>query len=232
MKIQKLDPKEELKIGNQEKSKSVIGEKEVISQEKIKTEKITVIPRKESKTFWSHFIYIIMILAGILTIISIGIGIGRFLGFKEAKQEEFKSFIEYLAILKRSVNLVDISLEKETLSPGDTCAITVKIQNDSPYEYDLWVGASAIGPDGSEHWNVREDEVATLVASGIIKFKRYLTLPNSLPTGNYDIYINLWHGKVSDPKQSELVARAKQQLLMVESEIKEALSNANTKPKK
>ena len=211
--LKSLDQNEEFKSGYRKKSK-------------------TAIQRKPSKTFWSHFIRIITIFAGILSFIVIGFGIGRSWGLKEAKLEEFKPFVEYLAILKRSVNLIDISLEKETLSPGDTCAITIRIQNDSPYEYNLWVGASAIGPDGSEYWNVREDEVVTLVISGPTKFKRYLTLPNSLPIGNYDIHINLWYGKVSDPKQSVLLARAKQQLLLVKSEVKETPSNINTKSRK
>ena len=50
---------------------------------------------------------------------------------------------------------------------GETCEISIRIANETPYECDLWVGASATGKDGKEFWNTRQDRLVTITPDGI-----------------------------------------------------------------
>lgn len=185
------------------KNKSFLATKK---KEKARESKKT--SQEKRPTIVHNLLKLIGYSSAILAIVGIGFAIGNYWGHKEAKQEDFESFVEYLSIVKKNVHIIDVSSDKKILNPGDKCEIYLRINNNSPLEHDLWVGASAIGPNGNEVWNIREDKRITITASGITKSSRYLSFPSNAQPGEYDIQVNLWYGKISDPKQSELIASA------------------------
>ena len=145
------------------------------------------------------------------TIISIAVvifGVGQYFGVKSAKKQEFKSFIEYIEQIRDGIRIENVSCQPKKLFVGETCEISIRIANETPYECDLWVGASAIGKDGKEFWNTRQDRLVTITPEGITLVKRFLTFPIGAKNGIYDLQVNLWYGRKSDPTQSERVSSA------------------------
>ena len=147
-------------------------------------------------------------ISGVLAIVAFSFQIGHHFGFRNAKKQEFKHFSEYLNQIKDSVNLVNVTCDPKKLRHGDTFEIKLKIDNKSPYECDLWVGATAIDTQGREIWNRKQDKIVTITSNGITSVKRYLTFPQDAHEGDYDIQINIWYGKKGDPSQSELISSA------------------------
>lgn len=160
--------------------------------------------RSFAQNFWIYIGYI----GGVLAIVVFTFQVGHHFGFSDAKKYEFKHFSEYLNQINDGVNLVNVTCTTTVFKPGDKCEIVLKIENKTPYECDLWVGASAIDSSGNEIWNRSQDRIVTITANGITSTKRYLTFPDDTHDGDYDIQINIWYGKKGDPSQSELISSA------------------------
>ena len=160
--------------------------------------------RSFSQKFWMYIGYI----SGVLAIVVFSFQIGHHFGFQNAKKQEFKHFSEYLNQIKDGINLVNVSCNPKELRPGETFEIKLTIDNKSPYECDLWIGASATDTQGKEIWNRNQDRMVTITSNGITSVKRYLTFPPDVIEGDYDIQVNIWYGKKGDPSQSELISSA------------------------
>lgn len=160
--------------------------------------------RSFSQKFWMYIGYT----SGALAIVVFLFQIGHHFGFRDAKKQEFKHFSEYLNQIKDGVNFVNVTCNPKTLRPGETLEIKLKIDNKSPYECDLWIGASAIDTQGKEIWNRKQDRTVTITSNGITSAKRYLSFPLDAQRGDYDIQVNIWYGKKGDPSQSELISSA------------------------
>jgi len=134
--------------------------------------------------------------------------VGEHFGARLARKQEFKDFVEYLDQIKSGVRIAGLSCNTDRLSPGDTCELTLTVANETPYECDLWVGTSAVDSQNNEIWNTAQDRMVTISASGVTSTKRFLTFPSDARPDTYDIQVNLWYGKRSDPTQSERVSSA------------------------
>jgi len=72
----------------------------------------------------------------------------------------------------------------------------------------LWVGTSAVDSHGNEIWNTTQDSLVSISALGVTSIQRFLTFPINASHDIYDIHVNLWFGKLSDPTQSERISSA------------------------
>ena len=185
-------------------TKKKYNENNRVSRNSAAREKRSEDHRSFSQKFWMYIGYI----SGVLAIVVFSFQIGHHFGFRNAKKQEFKHFSEYLNQIKDSVNLVNVTCDPKKLRHGNTFEIKLKIDNKSPYECDLWVGATAIDTQGREIWNRKQDKIVTITSNGITSVKRYLTFPPDAQEGDYDIQINIWYGKKGDPSQSELISSA------------------------
>jgi len=157
-----------------------------------------------SKGFWVILGY----LGTVLGISVVVFEVGQYFGYRAAREQEFKAFVEYLDQIKGGIRIANVYCTQNRIEPGGTCELGLTVVNETPYECDLWVGASAVDSTGREIWNRSEDRLVTITASGVTSIKRFLTFPDDAPSGIYDIQVNLWYGKRGDPAQSEQVSSA------------------------
>lgn len=157
--------------------------------------------RKFSAAFWKKIGY----LSGALTLIVIAFQLGQYFGNINAKTEGLKEFVSYAAKIQHGVRITSLSCDKLDVWVGDTLNLNVTINNINNFECDLWLGASIRSGDRKEYWNVFEDRTFTIAASGFTSLRRPLTILSDVPAGEYDLIVNLWHGKISDPIHSMLI---------------------------
>ena len=157
---------------------------------------------------WQHFWAFVGYFAAVASVIAIAFGIGSHWGAKREARREFKTFTEYLQALKEGVRIVTFSSTPGSIHAGETVTLSLGIRNESPYDCELWVGASAITPSGPEIHNVQEDRRVQLPSAGLTKVRRELTIPPKAKVGKYTLRVNLWFGKVGDPDQSERICNA------------------------
>ena len=101
-----------------------------------------------------------------------------------------------------------LSSAPDTIRAGQAVTLSLGIRNESPYDCELWIGASAIGPSTPEIHSVEEDRRVQLPSAGLTNVNRQLTFPPSAQQGRYNLRVNLWFGKVGDPDQSERICNA------------------------
>ena len=157
---------------------------------------------------WQHFWAFVGYFAAVTSVIAIAFGIGSHWGARREARREFKSFTEYLQALKEGVRIVTLSSAPDTIRAGQAVTLSLGIRNESPYDCELWIGASAIGPSTPEIHSVEEDRRVQLPSAGLTNVNRQLTFPPSAQQGRYNLRVNLWFGKVGDPDQSERICNA------------------------
>lgn len=187
--------------------------------------------KRNSKSFREDFRHRFWVAIGYL---GAAVAIGTFLfqqghrwGYRDAKKQEFKAFITYLSEMKDGIGILDLQCDKQEVERGDKCILTVKIQNRNAYECDLWLGATIRDNEGSDYWNTSEDRLFTVSPSGITTISRQFTIPVEARPGLYDLRVNLWYGKTSDPSHSERISTA-----LVSGQIKVSAKPAGNKTKK
>ena len=111
--------------------------------------------------------------------------VGQYFGTKSAKRQEFKTFIEYIEQIREGIRIENVTCHPNNLYLGETCDISIRVINKTPYECDLWVGTSAIAKDGKEIWNTSQDRLVTITPDGITNVKRLFTFPNEAIEGIY-----------------------------------------------
>ena len=168
----------------------------------------TAIRPATKKLRWQQFWVWVGYVSGALGILVVVFQVGQYEGYRQARRDEFKTFIEYLVAIKDGIRITQVSCDRSKLTQGETCEIQANIENRTPYECSLWMGLSAVMENGKELWNTTEDRQLVISPSGLTIAKRQFTFPTNAVPGKCDIQINLWHGKTSDPKQSERISTA------------------------
>lgn len=169
-----------------------------------KAKKIDLTRRYGENKFWVTVGHI----SAVIGVLGFVFAIGQYIGFRRARHEEFKTFLEYLSKIKEGVRIVNVTYDKTEVSHGEQCELLVNIENNSPYECTFWLGTTAIASGGKEFWSSTEDKTVTISPSGITGVKRTFTFPKDAIPGIYDIQVNLWYGQKSDPSQSERISAA------------------------
>lgn len=182
--------------------------KDIKTKKRSSINQVTKVLPKIKNITWKSLWAIVGYIGGALTILIVVFQIGQYFGYREAKKDEFKSFIEYLSEIKDGVHIADVICKNPVLKQGETCEIKTVINNTTAFECSLWIGLSATSENGSLFWNVNEDKQIIVSPSGLTVIKRQYTFQINAPLGSYDIQISLWHGTKSDPKQSELISTA------------------------
>jgi len=130
------------------------------------------------------------------------------LGEKKGKKYAYENIVEYLDELKTGIQITSVQCTPSELVPGETGTINLTIQNSTQYGCDLWVGASVFGSDNREFYNPLQDRTISLPPNGLTYATRVLTFPGDKKPGSYNVNINLWFGRRSDPSQSTILASA------------------------
>ena len=148
------------------------------------------------------------IITSILTICGWILNFTYSLGEKKGKKYAYENIIEYLDELKSGVQIVSVQCTPTELIPGETGRINLKIQNSTQYGCDLWIGASVLDADNKEFFNPSQDRTISLTPNALTYTTRVLSFPGDTKCGIYDLNINLWFGRRSDPSQSTIIASA------------------------
>lgn len=196
-----------------------MNKKQINKKSKIKPITTSIKSSKsQKKKIWKIFWIIIGYISSILTILVFAYQLGQYKGYRQARQDQLKNFSDYLKVIKNGIRITQALCDKNVLWQGDSCELSITIENSTSYECSFWLGASAIGPGGNELWNVAEDQQITVFPAGPNMVKRKFTFSKDAPIGKYDILIKLWYGKISDPKQSECISNAmlRQQVLVMQ----------------
>ncbi|MBZ5677064.1 MAG: winged helix-turn-helix domain-containing protein [Acidobacteriia bacterium] len=106
---------------------------------------------------------------------------------------------------KSWVELVEVSVPKTTLFPGERIAIEYVVCNKLSSSLDLWLGAS-LEKDKRRFYDVDEDK-AIIALPGKSRHRRFLTLAESLAPGPYILSVSLWLGAKSKLKKSLALGR-------------------------
>lgn len=148
------------------------------------------------------------IITAILTICGWLLSFTYSLGEKKGKKYAYENIIEYLDELKNGIQITSVQCNPTELIPGETGTINLKIQNSTQYGCNLWIGASVFGSDNKELFNPSQDRTISLTPNALTYTTRVLTFPGDTKCGSYDVNINLWFGRKSDPSQSTILASA------------------------
>jgi len=170
-------------------------------------------------TGWQRFLWLIGSIVAIVSLIVVGFQVGKYYGIIKSKRYEFKRHLDYLDQIKSGIRIVSLSCSTNQISPGQTLELNLYIANETQYECELWIGASAVDSSGNEIWNTAQDSWVKISALGVTSIQRFLTFSHDIKLDTYDIQVNLWYGVISDPAQSERVSSAsiRKQLRVIET---------------
>ncbi|PHR26382.1 MAG: hypothetical protein COA36_12400 [Desulfotalea sp.] len=148
------------------------------------------------------------LIAGVLSISVLVITLIYSVGEKQGKKYAYENIIEYLDELKNGIQITSVQCTPTELIPGETGIINLTIQNSTQYGCNLWIGASAFSSDNKEFFNPSQDRTILLMPNALTYLTRVLTFPGNTNCGSYNLNVNLWFGRKSDPSQSTIIASA------------------------
>ncbi len=100
-----------------------------------------------------------------------------------------------------SIRLVDLQVEPQVVGRGSKLTLIYAIESELDVPLEVWLGANLRNSSGAMIYDSGEDKVVTLEPGRHIH-TRYLTVGALATPGTYDLLVEVWFGKRSDPDRS------------------------------
>ena len=111
------------------------------------------------------------------------------------------AYLDYIQVKTYDIGLLDYNLNTNITDPGEAFEISYYIDNSSPYNIEVGLGAALRDPNGNIIYDHENDVVVTVPANSTVWAERLFKMPSDAASGSYDLQLTLWSG---DPWNSRL----------------------------
>lgn len=111
------------------------------------------------------------------------------------------AYLDYIQVKTYDIGLLDYNLNTNITNPGEAFEISYYIDNSSPYNIEVGLGAALRDPNGNIIYDHENDVVVTVPANSTVWAERLFKMPSDAVSGSYDLQLTLWSG---DPWNSRL----------------------------
>ena len=141
------------------------------------------------------------LVASVIAIFEGGYVIGVWRTNKRRKSAEDEVIANRLRQLLSCVEIKKVECDARELFAGQSLPICVTIRSKAECDLESWIGASIVSPYDDEFYDTTQDKAVRLEPGSKI-YRRSLTIPMDVPSGEYTLYCAVWLGQIGDPAHS------------------------------
>jgi hypothetical protein len=141
------------------------------------------------------------LVASVIAIFEAGYVIGVLRTNKRRRASEDDLIANRVRQVLGAIRIKEVECDARELFTGQTIPMSLIIASDAASPIEAWIGASLLDESEGEYYDTSQDKLV-LIVPGTNTYRRSLTVPSNVDSGEYSLYCAVWLGQVAHPERS------------------------------
>jgi hypothetical protein len=148
------------------------------------------------------------LVASLIAIFETGYVIGVMRTNKRRRASEDDLIANRVRQVLGAIRIKAVESDAREILTGQSILMSLIIVSDAACPIEAWIGASLVDDSAGEYYDTSQDKPVLLVP-GKNTYRRSLTVPDNVNSGEYSLYCAVWLGQVANPERSIKLDKSK-----------------------